>query len=316
MKAIREATASTQRKAGAKKKSKPSAAASSRGSQVSTRAGSSLSIFSPSNLSLVPTLLNSGKAFPVSSMVRLNFTVDPGSRYVIIMSHCPTAPNMFMYGRTGFGVTAPPTWLTRSAPTLLATPLAGGPTSGRTMKAGMTVVNATNALNAGGRVFVLNSDQRFVLGADPESLTPTQFTNFLDEIVAHPKAREFSGADFVKGNAFHSHVVDAVNYEQYGDWRGQISINDYFEGFAVWPDAVASRRSMSTLIMVIESPTIAQSYTVSARASWYTRWPLNTVLGQSMRDVPTADARVINGHITRAERTATDPDLGWHTEYM
>jgi len=51
---------------------------------------------------------------------------------------------------------------------------------------------------------------------------------------------------------------------------------------------------MSTAWIVLSPPAVAQSYTISCKASFYTRWGLSTVPGQSQFDVPTASAGFIN----------------------
>jgi len=176
------------------------------------------------------------------------------------------------------------------------------------MKSGISIVNSTPLLNAGGRVFVLNSDQRFFFGDDPVNMTGAMFETFLNEVVAHPKAREFSGAEFVRPHSFHAHVVDPVNYETYRSWQGQMGIDDYAQNFAIWPGTPTLPRGMSTVIIVIEIAASPQTYTFSGRSTWYTRWPLNTVLGQSMRDVPTAPAERINRDMRRGEDMAHEPE--------
>lgn len=237
-----------------------------------------------------------------------------GGRRVVIVSHQRDGPTIFTLGIRGALPAGLTTWSLYSAPTLLLADDAGGPTSGRTMKSGVSIVNSTPVLNAGGRLFVLNSDQRFFFGAAPSAFTAAMFDTFCDEVVAHPKAREFASASFIKPHSFHCHVTDPVNYERYSDWHGTRTIDQYGAGFAIWPGLTPVERGMSTLIIVFESPVSDQTITVSGRSSWYTRWPLNTVLGQSMRSTPTSSAEHLNNAIHRGEADAHEP--AYHDEYF
>jgi hypothetical protein len=61
---------------------------------------------------------------------------------------------------------------------------------------------------------------------------------------------------------------------------------------------------MSSIWVIMEAPSVAQAYTLQFSGSWYTRWPLDTVPGQSMRPVPTAPASAINAARDAAERAS------------
>ena len=52
---------------------------------------------------------------------------------------------------------------------------------------------------------------------------------------------------------------------------------------------------MSTLVFLVDTPVELQNYTFTARGSFYTRWPMEHVLGQHHPPVPTAAASVVNG---------------------
>jgi len=63
---------------------------------------------------------------------------------------------------------------------------------------------------------------------------------------------------------------------------------------------------MSVIAFIFDPATDPQDYSVTVRASYYTRWPLTSVPGQSMRNIPTADAKIINLVRDHAESTAND----------
>ena len=51
---------------------------------------------------------------------------------------------------------------------------------------------------------------------------------------------------------------------------------------------------MSSLIFLVDKPVELQNYTFTARCSYYTRWPMEHVLGQHHPQVPTATASFVN----------------------
>lgn len=303
--------AAVQRKPAPPKKKKSPASMRTTGSTYLT---SALSVFSPSSPQLVPTLTASGKSFPVTGMYRKTVEHLTGERRVYIFSNTGQSANVVLIGAMDVLGANPPAWETFGAPTVLGSASSGlGPTSGRAMKMGATVVNATAKLTAAGRVFVLNCDQRLFLGAQPSSMSRIHFNGLCDSIVNHPKAREYSGGDFGKPHSWHSHVVDPIHYEKFTIWDGVTGINDYAEHFATWSGHFPEDRSMSTICVVFESPPTTQSYTISGRAAWYTRWPLTTVLGQTNNEIPIATQAEINRHYAKAAETAASPayDATW-----
>lgn len=275
---------------------------------ASSYLGSALSVFSPMSPSLVPTLTASGKSFPVTGMYRKTIEHNPNQRRIYVFSNTGESANVMLIGSMDVTGSSSPGWDTFSAPTVALDHSSGaGPTAGRAMKMGATVVNATAKLTASGRVFVLNCDQRLLLGAAPSLLTRSMYNAFCDSVVNHPNSREYSGSDFGRPHSWYSHVVDPVHYEKFTTWQGAQSIDDYAEHWATWEGDAPEDRSMSTIVIVAESPPAVQSYTFSGRGSWYTRWPLNTVLGQTSREIPVASQTTLNAHMKYAASAASEP---------
>lgn len=288
-----------------KKKPTPSAKSTASGATSFSRA---LSVFSPSSPHLVPSLTACGKAFPVMGMYRKTVEHPLNQRRVYFFSNTGVSANVMLIGAMDVTGVNPPGWETWAAPTVALDDVSGGPTAGRAMKIGATVVNSTAKLTAAGRVFVLNSDQRLLVGDSPSNMTRPEFNAMCDSIVNHPHAKEYSGAEFSKAHSWHAHVVDPVHYDQFAPWQGATNFDLYASHFMNFPSPTEHNpRSMSILCMVFESPPAAQSYTISGKGAWYTRWPLTSVLGQTDNVIPTTSQDAMNRHFTHAAASAHEP---------
>jgi hypothetical protein len=63
---------------------------------------------------------------------------------------------------------------------------------------------------------------------------------------------------------------------------------------------------MSIVAYIFDPVADRQDYSVTIRAAMYTRWPLTSVPGQSMKHMPTSTAAHINAVHTHNEETAND----------
>merc|ERR1711964_258984 len=63
---------------------------------------------------------------------------------------------------------------------------------------------------------------------------------------------------------------------------------------------------MSVIAYVFDQVADPQDYSVTVRASFYTRWPLTTVPGQSMKPIPTASPKIVNHVRDQAESYANE----------
>lgn len=260
-------------------------------------------LLSSLSTAIVPVLRNQATAFPVHGMVRKTFSTGTAARHLFVLCNSGRSGSIIQefFASNPPGVPNPYTYSL-----LAAADTAGGPTSGRAMKLGLTVSNATAALSAGGRVYVLNCDQRVFIDASPSNLSQAELNAFIDRIIAFPTCRAFSGRDFTSPRHFHSHVVDAVDYEEFGEWNGTYTPDQLGQHWAIWPTADPYSRPMSTLFIVFEVPAADQDYTLVGRASWYTRWPLNTVGAIAQRPVPTAAPAVLD-RIHKTAAATSDP---------
>lgn len=260
-------------------------------------------LFDPRNNLLVPTVVSEGAAFPISGSTISNHTINTAYRTLLVCTNTGVAGTVM--AKIAADTTIYPAQYT--IPLLSPHSAAGGPTSGRAMKGGLTLCNRTQKLNQGGQVSVLNAVQRVSLPAAPSSMTQAQWNDFFDSIVAHPKTKIYNGSDFNKSKTFVSHPLDETDYLGYSDWQGSLTMNDFWDHVAVWPGSVHQKRPMSTIFVVFEAAPVNNTYEAKTRSSFYTRWPLDSVPGQAHRAVPTAPANVINNHRDHAEANAHVP---------
>jgi hypothetical protein len=76
--------------------------------------------------------------------------------------------------------------------------------------------------------------------------------------------------------------------------------NDADDNTSPYPYAwEPKRRPMSSLVFLIDSPPEVQSYTFTVRGTYYTRWPMEHVLGQHHPPIPHAHPGVVS-HIRDA----------------
>lgn len=256
----------------------------------------------PLSTVLIPISRRQAAAFPYMGMVKDTVSLSGRTLYVItntghsgtIMGAFTTAPFQGVY----------------TIPAISGAPSSGGPSSGRAMKASVEITNSTAAMTAGGSVYVLKTDQRVSIPGLPTSLTAAQINTLCDTVKDHPLVKPFDGADFKKTDKHGRHptfvcdVVDGVDFENFSAWQGTESVDGFFGHVFTWPglDSNTHERPMSTIFVLFETPVAAQTYTLSARAAYYTRWSLATVPGQTQMEIPIATLDRINA------LTTTKPD--------
>jgi hypothetical protein len=259
-----------------------------------------IDVFNPLLRTLVPAPVNEGEAFPVFGMARLELNMT--NRHLLIFSNVGSS--------AGVGAYINPTAAAYAGgvmniATLTSSATAGGPTSGRAMKLGVTLVNVTPSLTRGGRVYVLNANQRILLGASPSTMTEAQWDAVADTVRAHPKVQTFSGSDFSSEKTFVCFPTNDTDYRNYQDWEGTDTASTFLAHLSTFSGAsVGDPRPMSTIFVVIDEPAAPQNWSVYVRAAYYTRWPLNSVLGQHNVPVPTAPLATLNAASSVAEGLA------------
>lgn len=251
---------------------------------------------SPCVPGLVPSLVHQGEAFPICGLSEYEANVGTSWRWAVIFSNVGDAGTIgtaIAWSKAG-GTSVATVQQMFTLP-LLSEGSPYGPTSSRAMKIGVDVVTNTQLLSRGGPVYYLNSSQRFQLAGLPSTMTATQWNDFYSVVVSHPHRRKFDMNDFAYPQHFYGHVVDDPRYNDFDTFRGTLSFDSFLSHLCVWTGSPPADRPMSTLIFLMETSTAAQLLTFTARASFYTRWPLNTVPGQSQVDIPTATPGVLNG---------------------
>jgi len=135
-------------------------------------------------------------------------------------------------------------------------------------------------------------------------MTAAVFTSICDTIRGMPNAHPYDNTHYGEQREMSGAVVDSVTYEDYEEWVGTETKDEFWEHIAVWPGSTRRDRPMNTAWIVISPPAFQQTYTISMKASFYTRWGLSTVPGQSQFDVPVAPASVLNRIQTYATNMA------------
>jgi hypothetical protein len=231
----------------------------------------------------VPSPVFEGKAFPVVDMFRYPISMEAGA--IIFMTNVGDAGTCMSVVNLSGGTVG-----LYTVPTL-----ASGPTSGRAMKASLSLVNTTQNLNRGGSVWRANLNQRIDLPAAPSAMSLAQWTAVRNEITGHPDTVQVSANDFaVAPQTLVAYPADSTAYHAYRDWKTGITTDEYFEYLAQWPTSSYRQRPMSTLVYIIGSQTVVNNYTVTARVTNYTRWPLDSIPGRQSKPVPTASPTVVN----------------------
>jgi hypothetical protein len=162
------------------------------------------------------------------------------------------------------------------------------------MKAGVSVVSTTSALNRAGVVYVLNTDQRVSMPVAANVMTSTQCSDFFATIRSHPDCIAYGAEHFRELKEFHCHVVDSVTYETFQPFEGTVDTVSFGNHVFSIQGQTKLERPMSTIFIIFDRTTTAQDYMVSARASFYTRWPLNSLGGQVAVDVPVVSEKTID----------------------
>jgi hypothetical protein len=190
------------------------------------------------------------------------------------------------------------------------------------MKLSGSLVNCTNVMHRGGRVTYLNSSQR--LPQRDTLAAPDNFSGVVDAIKASPYRRRVTGDLLKDPLQLVSYPIDNVAYNSFKRFRGALSTGDICDHIfapseldildAQHPEGTNHHdrhdnitiRPMSTIVYILDPTQSPQDYSITVRASFYTRWPLSSVPGQTMRAIPTAEPKLVNYYRDRAEAQAHD----------
>lgn len=253
----------------------------------------------------VPTALSDGKALPHTGIVRSNFTTATNQVTLLVVQNTGVAGTVAYRIRLNVdGSHHSEALLT--IPTMANGPVNGGPTACRAMKCSASLVNNSNVMHRGGRVMYLNSSQRLPSRAGPGT---GEFNDILAGIRSSPYSRTISGDSLKTPFQLISFPIDPVAYNQFMPFEGTL-VADEFRDYVFsppWDQGTSFHvRAMSTIVYLVEPTDEPQDYTLTVRASFYTRWPLSSLPGQSMQHMPTAPANVINKVRDHAEANAQE----------
>lgn len=251
-----------------------------------------------------PTIVSEGKALPHTSLTSHDFTVGSGKTTVLIVTNTGDSGTVGIV----FNVNSEGKFIDGmellTIPTLALADSAGGPSASRAMKLSATVVNCSNALKRGGRVTYINSSQRLPAMS---TVVDKAYGPILTGIKSSPYRRRITGDLLADPKQLISYPVDTATYLQFKPHHGTLNGDEFFE-YVLGASATNEPKSrpMSIIAYVFEPTADVQDYSVTIRASYYTRWPLTTVPGQSMRPIPTAAPAHVNHVHDHAEETAND----------
>lgn len=260
--------------------------------KVKTPKPRSLPSLSPLDQRPIPSNTVDGMAFTVKGSAPVLLSFASNQRNILVVNTSGLSGTVAAQVRWDSGTVYANSVYT--IPTLALPDDAGGPTSGRAMKLGVSLVNTTQALNRGGRVWLLPLDQRLRLPAAPSVMTAAQWTAVADALIAHPSSHDCDGTHFGTTREAHSHPVDEVEYKRFLPWEGTHTVDEFWSSCCVWPAFNPKSRPMSTMIAVFDSPPTTQSYTALVHGTFYTRWAVDTVLGQSQTPIPVAPPAAVN----------------------
>jgi len=267
---------------------------------------------SPRVQSLVPVAEVAGDAFPVTGLTRSNISATLTYRTLVAVTNTGVAGTVMSIWQVP--ATAAPIFSTFTVPSVSGSGGGETITAGRAMKAGLSLVNTTQLLNRGGRVFYLNSTARLFLPNSLSGMSNGNLLGVMDAICSHPKCQAYDGTDFSKPLEFAAEVVDTTAYHQFNSWEGSETSDEFWTHISTYPGSAETTRPMSALFIVIDSTSVQQTYTATAYGSWYTRWPVESILGQAQRPIPVAPQAVVNKVHATGKALASGPhslsDLG------
>lgn len=239
----------------------------------------------------IPSPYHEGKALAFHGSAPKDVALMPGERIIGIFSNVgdmATIGASSKMSTTTVGVLLPYT-----VPALSLPATSGGCSSGRAMKCSVSLVCNTPVMKRGGRVYILNCDQRIHFPNVPTSMSYAEWTTTINTVKSHPDVQRYDLSEFGSERECISHVVNQPDYYTYDEWHGAQDpafSNRFLDHLGSWPSAVDTerRRPMSTIIVIVEGSADEQTITLTPRASWYTRHPLDSLPGQAMVTVPTS----------------------------
>lgn len=264
---------------------------------------SARSIMSPLSKVPIPSPMRMGTAHPQWVTTRMSITLAPTERFVGIITNTGVCAGFCAWWKltASQGIANG----VMNFPRLALADDAGGPTSGRAMKCGATLVNSTQDVNRGGRVFHYDAQARLNMTLPPGTTTSVALNAFIDGVLANEEVVDYNATEFATPKELTCSVADAVKYLDFGPWQGSQDLNGFLASSCVWPGYVPDHRPMSTIVIILDYPPVTQTYSLTGRSAYYTRWPIDTTIGQAMVEVPVAPQHVVNRIHAAGERLAS-----------
>jgi hypothetical protein len=255
---------------------------------------SGLGSFNPWNMNPIPTLLYQGEALPIPGKVVRQVNTDRTTIYCILSTGVSSDAI--------FSITVAGVKTVNQYPTWGLAALTGGPTSMRAMKSGIKIENVSKRVDMGGRVYVLNTNQRFELPAAPSTMTSAQAYDLNDIIVAHPKTNSYSGADFLVGKTFYSTPHESADFLNFRENQGStLTMDQFMSSGSVYPSGTVAPMPMSAIWVVIAGTTTPNDYQLTARAMNYARYPADQLMSSLVTPTRTMSAEMLNKMRKHAE---------------
>jgi len=253
-----------------------------------------------------PAVLSDGKALPHTGLVSGDFQVGTTDTTLLLVTNTGDSGTVGTIINVDSEGTYTNGFEMFTIPTLAAEDSNGGASASRAMKLSVSVVNCTNALKRGGRVTYLNSSQR--LPARGTEASTGAYAGVIGGVKNSPYRRRIMGDTLAVAKHLIGFPVDSVTYSSFKPHRGTLSFGSFMEHVlaAGVQDTAPAPRPMSVVAFIFDPASDSQDYSVTIRASYYTRWPLTSVPGQSMSNIPTAHPAVVNHVRDHAESRAND----------
>jgi len=170
--------------------------------------------------------------------------------------------------------------------------LLAAPTSARAQKCGLQLVNITAAVNACGLVMAANVPSRFEFPTNPTAMTGVQWEAVRLDLVSSPLVKTYSGAQLLRRHEIIATMSDHATYETFHEWDDNNGltpaqvVDNWFKHIADWPSTAMTSRPMTTMVLVLDTPTSQQTYNLAVSGTYLCRWPIASVPGQMVHDIP------------------------------
>lgn len=172
-----------------------------------------------------------------------------------------------------------------------------GPTSGRSQTCSFELTNFSNPLNAGGEILIIPLVQRLGVSGMPSTWGSAGFSSIVAALMDLGRFKPNNLIDFMhvpKARQYYCSVADRTVYERFEPWRAvetddAAGFNDYSTEFMTWEglgNETRRPRGMNYYAIYIPAVANAQSLSITVRASFYLRWPLNTPMAEMQTAVP------------------------------